>query len=242
MEAGDRGSAGVVPDERTRDERLPAESADQVPVRILPMGDAAILVETGDIDDVLVLAPALHDLALSGDPALAEVTDIVPAARTVLLVARRTSDLPGIGERVRLLAADLDRSGSTERAHVVDIPVRYDGPDLEDVSGITGLSVQEVVDAHTGTSWRVGFGGFAPGFAYLVGGDPRLVVPRRSSPRTSVPVGAVGLAGEFSGIYPRSSPGGWQLIGSTDVVLWDAERDPPALLQPGATVRFVEST
>lgn len=210
-----------------------------VPVRILPMGDAAILVETGDIDDVLVLAPVLHDLVLSGDPELTGVTDIVPAARTVLLVARRTSDLPGIGDRVRRLAADLDRGSGARREHVVEIPVRFDGPDLDDVASATGLSVEEVVAAHTGTPWRVGFGGFAPGFAYLVGGDPRLVVPRRSSPRTSVPVGAVGLAGEFSGIYPRSSPGGWQLIGSTDAVLWDAERDPPALLEPGATVRFV---
>lgn len=221
---------------------LQAQSSSHVPVRILPMGDAAILVETDDIDAVLALAPALHDLALSGDPALAEVSDIVPAARTVLLVARRTSDLPGIGERVRRLAGDLDRSGSAALAHVVEVPVRYDGPDLADVATSTGLSVQEVVAAHTGTSWRVGFGGFAPGFAYLVGGDPRLAVPRRSSPRTSVPVGAVGLAGEFSGIYPRSSPGGWQLIGSTDVVLWDADRDPPALLQPGATVTFVEAS
>ena len=84
-----------------------------------------------------------------------------------------------------------------------------------------------MVAAHTGTPWRVGFGGFAPGFAYLTGGDPRLKVARRSEPRTSVPAGAVGLAGEFSGVYPRSSPGGWQLIGRTDAVLWDPDREPP---------------
>ncbi|MCA1781900.1 MAG: allophanate hydrolase subunit 1 [Intrasporangiaceae bacterium] len=206
------------------------------------MGDAAILVETGDIDDVLALALALSDLARSKDMALAEVTDIVPAARTVLIIARHTSDLPGIGMRVRRLAAGLDRSSSPVHEHVIKVPVRYDGPDLDDVARITGLSEQEVVAAHTGSPWRVGFGGFAPGFAYLLDGDPRLVVPRRASPRTSVPVGAVGLAGEFSGIYPRSSPGGWQLIGSTDVVLWDADRDPPALLQPGATVHFMEAS
>lgn len=211
-----------------------------VPVRILPMGDAAILVETGDIDDVLALTVALSELALSGEPVLAEVTDIVPGARTVLIIARHTSDLPGIGQRVRRLASGLARTGSTVHEHVIEVPVRYDGPDLDDVARITGLSAREVVAAHTGTPWRVGFGGFAPGFAYLVEGDPRLVVPRRSSPRTSVPLGSVGLAGEFSGIYPRSSPGGWQLIGNTDVVLWDVDRDPPALLQPGATVHFVE--
>lgn len=118
------------------------------------------------------------------------------------------------------------------------IPVTYDGPDLVEVARLTGLTVDEVVAAHTGTPWRVAFGGFAPGFAYLVGGDPRLQVPRRETPRTSVPAGSVGLAGEFSGVYPRASPGGWQLIGRTDAVMWDVDRDPPALLAPGATVRF----
>jgi KipI family sensor histidine kinase inhibitor len=97
-----------------------------------------------------------------------------------------------------------------------------------------------VIAAHTGTPWRVGFGGFAPGFAYLVGGDPRLVVPRRDSPRTKVPAGAVALAGEFSAVYPRESPGGWQLIGTTELVMWDIERESPALMTPGATVRFME--
>jgi KipI family sensor histidine kinase inhibitor len=204
------------------------------------MGDSAILVETGDIDDVLALAPALEDLARSGDPDLAELTDVVPAARTVLLVATPTADLARIAERVRRLAADLDRNAGRAEERVVEIPVRYDGPDLEEVATRTMLSAAEVVAAHTGSVWRVGFGGFAPGFAYLVGGDSRLVVPRPAPPRTAVPAGAVGLAGEFSGIYPRSSPGGWQLIGTTEVVLWDADREPAALLQPGGTVRFVE--
>ena len=95
--------------------------------------------------------------------------------------------------------------------------------------------------AHTSQPWTVGFCGFAPGFSYLVGGDPRLQVPRRAEPRTSVPAGAVGLAGSFSGIYPRSSPGGWQIIGETDAVLWDVERRPPALLQPGSRVVFVDA-
>jgi KipI family sensor histidine kinase inhibitor len=120
----------------------------------------------------------------------------------------------------------------------VEIPVTYDGPDLADVARLTGLAEDEIVAAHTATPWRVAFGGFAPGFAYLTGGDERLRVPRRDEPRTAVPAGAVGLAGEFSGVYPRSSPGGWQLIGSTAAPLWDAERDPPALLRPGGAVRF----
>ena len=112
----------------------------------------------------------------------------------------------------------------------------YDGPDLEEVGQLTGLGADGVVAAHTGTPWRVAFGGFAPGFAYLAGGDPRLDVARRDEPRTTVPAGSVGLAGEFSGVYPRPSPGGWQLIGRTDVELWNDERG--ALLQPGGRVRF----
>jgi KipI family sensor histidine kinase inhibitor len=120
----------------------------------------------------------------------------------------------------------------------MEIPVVYDGADLDEVASRTGLTPDEVIDAHTSTPWRVGFGGFAPGFAYLIGGDERLKVPRRSEPRTKVPTGSVGLAGEFSAVYPRESAGGWQLIGRTDTVMWDLDRDPPALLRPGMWVRF----
>ena len=95
-----------------------------------------------------------------------------------------------------------------------------------------------MIDAHCETLWRVGFSGFAPGFAYLVDGDPRLRVPRRSEPRTSVPAGSVAIAGEFSAVYPRRSPGGWQLIGHTDTILWDIERPTPALLTQGMWVQF----
>ncbi|PRC47306.1 allophanate hydrolase, partial [Mycobacterium sp. ITM-2017-0098] len=120
----------------------------------------------------------------------------------------------------------------------VTLDVVYDGEDMGEVARLTGLTPDEVVAAHTERCWRVGFSGFAPGFAYLVGGDERLVVPRRSEPRTKVPVGSVGLAGEFSGVYPRESPGGWQLIGRTSAVLWDVDRDNPALLTPGMWVQF----
>ena len=122
----------------------------------------------------------------------------------------------------------------------MEVPVVYDGEDLEDVARLTGLSREEVVAAHTGQLWRVAFGGFAPGFGYLVGEDDRLHVPRRAEARTRVPAGAVGLAGEYTGVYPRESPGGWQLIGRTELRLFDLDRDPPALLRPGARVRFVE--
>lgn len=116
---------------------------------------------------------------------------------------------------------------------MVELAVQYDGPDLAELARLCRLSA-DVVAAHTGRPWRVGFAGFAPGFAYLVDGDPRC-----TEPRTAVPAGSVGLAGAVSGIYPRSSPGGWQLIGRTDAALFDVDRDPPALLRPGAWVRFV---
>ncbi len=125
-------------------------------------------------------------------------------------------------------------------AGAVEVPVVYDGADLGEVAALTGLTPAGVVAAHTGTPWRVAFTGFAPGFGYLEGGDPRLDVPRRAVPRVRVPAGAVGLAGRFSGVYPVESSGGWQLIGRTEAVLWDLDRDPPALLRPGISVRFVE--
>lgn len=168
-----------------------------------------------------------------------QVLDLVPAARTLLVTVETAAILPRLRRELEAIAEDLAPE-PPERSddRTVTIPVAYDGPDLAEVASLTGLSEQEVVEAHTGTPWRVGFGGFAPGFAYLVDGDPRLDVARRGEPRTKVPPGAVGLAGTFSGVYPRSSPGGWQLIGRTDVVLWDEQRDPPALLRPGWSVRF----
>lgn len=207
-------------------------------MKVLPYGDRGLLVELADTAAVVAWA----DL-VGADPALTGlVADVVPGARTVLLVAR-----PGVSlDRLRAVVPDEEHRGTPAegaprqrppQAEVV-VPVVYDGADLADVAELTGLTGAEVVAAHTGTPWQVAFGGFAPGFAYLVGGDPRLQVPRLDRPRAAVPAGAVGLAGEFSGIYPRSSPGGWRLVGRTDLVLWDVERDPPALLSAGTTVRF----
>jgi KipI family sensor histidine kinase inhibitor len=208
------------------------------PMNLLPYGDRALLVELDTVDQVVDLADRLR-----GDPSVA---DVVPGARTVLVLAAPGVPLAGLRD---LLAPDVlvvEPPDPRQRRQVrpgteVEVPVAYDGPDLAEVARLTGLDEAEVVAAHTGTPWRVAFGGFAPGFAYLVGGDPRLQVPRRDSPRTSVPAGSVGLAGEFSGVYPRSSPGGWQLIGRAELAMWDVRRDPPALLVAGATVRFVES-
>lgn len=194
-------------------------------------GEHAVLIEYGDLRETMAFFRSLHATAP------VDVEDLVPAARTVLVRFR--------GERERIVtwirSAEPVPEDSEAKADAMTIAVRYDGPDLDDVARHTGLSTPEVVAAHTGRIWTVAFAGFVPGFGYLVGPDDRLHVPRRSEPRTSVPAGSVGLAGEFSGIYPRSSPGGWQIIGTTDAVLWDEGGSPPARLQPGTKVRFRQS-
>lgn len=201
--------------------------------RLHPYGDLAVLAEVGDTAEAMSYAEAVRGSGID------DVAEVVPGARTVLVVASRTAAV----EDLRARLAELRPGSSPESPRetvVVEIGVRYDGPDLEVVAELTGLEVAEVVHAHTGTPWRVAFGGFAPGFAYLADGDARLAVPRRAEPRPKVPSGSVGLAGEFSAVYPSASPGGWQLIGTTEQVMWDVDRDPPALLEPGAWVRFVD--
>jgi KipI family sensor histidine kinase inhibitor len=199
-------------------------------------GDQALLLEFDSTAKVLAWCDALTDADLLG------VLDIVPASRTVLLKLAGPRHRDPTRQRLGKLrienVADDDVTAPIDQRADVEIDVVYDGADLEEVARLTGLSQDDVVAAHTAAPMRVGFGGFAPGFAYLVGGDERLNVPRRAEPRTRVPAGSVGLAGEFSGVYPRESPGGWQLIGRTDALLWDVDRDPPALLTPGSWVRF----
>ncbi len=201
-------------------------------MRILPAGDAAVLVELADLDQVGRLYGALRRAPPPG------TVDVVPATRTVLITLDRSRTGPDqIAAAIRSLP--LADGAGTGPGRLVEIPTRYDGPDLADVAELTGLAAAEVVRRHGGSEWTVAFCGFAPGFAYLTGGDPALRVPRRQTPRTAVPAGSVGLADAFTGAYPRRMPGGWQLIGSTDAVLWDLDRDPPALLPPGTRVRFV---
>jgi KipI family sensor histidine kinase inhibitor len=199
-------------------------------------GDQALLLEFDSTAEVLTWSEALRDADLLG------VLDIVPASRTVLLKLDgpryQAPTRQRLGKlRVERTTFDADTAPIHSKVDVT-IDVVYDGEDLDEVARLARLSREQVVAAHTAAPMRVGFGGFAPGFAYLVGGDPRLHVPRRSEPRTKVPVGSVGLAGEFSGVYPRETPGGWQLIGHTDAQLWNAERDQPALLIPGMWVQF----
>lgn len=202
--------------------------------RLHACGDVGVLVDL-DPDEV----PGLHAGLLAGraaGDAPAGVLDVVPAERTLLVVLDPArTDVTRVAAWVRgTPSLPVDAAGADE----VTVDVRYDGDDLADVAALTGLTVDEVVAAHTGSPWRVAFTGFAPGFGYLVGGDPRLAVPRLATPRTRVPAGAVALADRYCGIYPRPSPGGWRLLGTTDAVLWDVDRDPPALLRPGLRVRF----
>lgn len=193
-------------------------------------GDSALLIECASTAEVLALSETLRQAALP------DVVDIVPGARTVLVTVAEPGRQGSVRAHLAGLAVESTEQPSTAAEVVLDVV--YDGVDLGEVADRVGMSAAEVVEAHTGTPWQVGFGGFAPGFAYLIGGDPRLNVPRRAEPRTRVPAGTVGLAGEFSGVYPRESPGGWQLIGRTEAVLWDIDRAQPALLRPGMRVRF----
>jgi KipI family sensor histidine kinase inhibitor len=200
-------------------------------VRVLPYGDRALLAEVEDLAAVAAVRAALERSPLPGQ------RELVPAARTVLVVLDRPPSDTDVAVLRRLALAESAPAGDVA---TVDLPVVFDGPDLADVAGLTGLRLPALVEALTTAELTVAFSGFAPGFGYLTGLPEELHVPRRATPRTKVPAGSVGLAGPFAGAYPRASPGGWQLVGRTDAVLFDADRDPPALLTPGARVRFRE--
>ncbi|HWD04124.1 MAG TPA: allophanate hydrolase subunit 1 [Amycolatopsis sp.] len=194
---------------------------------VLPYGGSALLME---VDDVLGYQAALELARPRG------VVELVPAARTLLVLFDPAVTGPEEMRQAlaRVSTVDLPRPPST----TVTVPVRYDGEDLADVAEASGLSVREVVQRHAGGAYEVAFCGFSPGFAYLTGLDPALHLPRRSTPRTRVPAGSVAIAGEYSAVYPRSSPGGWHLLGHTGAEVWDIERAQPNLLPPGTRVRF----
>ncbi|GLY64827.1 5-oxoprolinase subunit PxpB [Amycolatopsis taiwanensis] len=202
-------------------------------MNILQCGDQALLIDTDGIDTVLGLYSALSDPRPEG------VTELVPAART-LLVRFDPTVIPA-EDLAEVLAGTEPVPAQTMRGELIEIPVYYDGADLAEAGRHTGLGRDGVVELHTAAEYTVAFGGFAPGFGYLTGLDPKLHLPRRATPRTHVPAGTVAIAGEFTGIYPWPSPGGWQLLGRTEVSLWDPARHPPALLRPGTRVRFREA-
>ena len=204
-------------------------------MRFLPVGPRTLLVELADLDSTL----ALFD-ALLADP-VEGVTEIIPAART--LMVRVAPGFAADGGLAAQIMARQPAPGTVREAspvETVEIPMTYDGADLDDVARHMGLTVAEVIAAHQAATWQVAFCGFAPGFAYMTGDDPRFDVPRRPAPRTRIPAGSVALAARFCGIYPQDTPGGWQLIGTTRVPMWDLSRNPPALLRPGVRARFVE--
>ena len=202
------------------------------PPRVRPAGLHAVLAEFDDAADVHRYYLEAQRQAAAGlsEPAV----EIVPGAQTILF--------DQVEDPARL-ARELQKWQPAPQGSVmgrqIEIPTRYDGPDLAEVAQLWAVSIAQLIQLHAGLTHVVAFHGFAPGFAYLQGLPAHLAVPRRSSPRTRVPAGAVGLAGRYTGVYPRACPGGWQLIGQTDTRLWDASADPPALLLPGDRVRFV---
>lgn len=200
-------------------------------IRLRPVGDRGAILDLPDNAAAVRVARALA--ALSD-----QLVDVVPGHRTVLVTwttEPRHTEILAVAE-VALGAAD-DRQPGRQ----IEIPVAYGGPDLGDVARLTGLSPEEVATRHLAGKYVVAFLGFAPGFAYLIGGDDGLNVPRLAEPRPRVPAGSVALAGPYSGIYPRDSPGGWRLIGVTQATLFDPTRRPPALLAAGDRVCFVQA-
>lgn len=227
-------------------------------------GDRALLV-------IPPLRAMVAELVSALEPRPRGVQDVLPAAETVLVTLDSPRSRESARKRLLALLNQLDtaaRVGAGDRRspggratgtgwspddavadrgertvprEPVVIPVRYDGADLPEVARLLGVSESEVIAQHTGTVWRCAFVGFAPGFGYLESPDARLTVPRRAQSRTAIPAGAVALAGGYSAVYPRRSPGGWQLIGTTDSSMWDVDRDPPALVRAGTVVRFVDA-
>lgn len=205
-------------------------------MKVRAYGERAWLLELADFAEVRSMDAALRLLRAEGGWPWACIVDVVPAASTLLVAASSAHDAAALEEPLAALSGLPPQD--VPAGDTIEIPVTYDGPDLEAVATACRLTVGEVVAAHTATVWHVAFGGFAPGFAYLSGGDPRLRVERHPQPRTAVPAGAVGLADDYSAVYPRRSPGGWQLIGHTSAAMWDLARDEPALLRPGMRVSF----
>jgi KipI family sensor histidine kinase inhibitor len=196
------------------------------PLELRPVGRHAVLAEVRD-------SAAARSLAAYARAARVSAGEVVPGARTVLF-----DDVPEPEELLERLAG-WTAAPEPEPGELVEVPVVYDGADLDDVAARWETDVDGVVERHGATEFVSAFCGFAPGFAYLAGLPAAYAVPRLDSPRTKVPTGSVGLAGTWCGVYPSASPGGWRLLGRTDVTLWDPERAEPALLPPGTRVRFV---
>ena len=198
-------------------------------MRLLPCGAGAVLAEYDSLVEVMAVDDALRGSGLAG------IDDVIPAARTVL-VTYRDIDRAAL-EKLLVPGATAPRATGP----LVEIPVVYDGIDLEEVAVATGLSTEQVIERHSSTEYLAAFLGFTPGWAYLVGLPPELHLPRRSTPRTAITAGSVAIANEFTGVYPTASPGGWHLLGHTTTTMFDVERDKPSLVMAGDRVRFVRA-
>jgi KipI family sensor histidine kinase inhibitor len=198
----------------------------------MPVGTNALLIEVGSDDEVHALHAEIIRRRAAGT--LPPVEEVVPAARTVLL-----DGIDDPGALARELPGWHLGEGVQDTGALIEVPTRYDGADLGDVAALWSVPVAEVAEVHAAVEYRVAFCGFAPGFGYLTGLPERYDVPRLATPRPSVPAGSVALAGMYTGVYPHSSPGGWRLIGRTDLRLWDPARETAALFAPGTRVRFV---
>ena len=212
------------------------------PLTIEPLGDSCLVVRIGTGIDAFTSRAVAAAIASLAAAALPGVIDITPTFNTVAVVFDPLRADPGglsgaILARLRSLEGAVPATGA-----IVEIPVAYggdDGPDLAAVAAHARLDPEEVVRLHAAADHVVGMIGFAPGFPYLLGLPAALAIPRRATPRTRVPAGSVAIAERQTGIYPRTSPGGWHVIGRTPRAMFDADRDPPALLRAGDVVRFV---
>ncbi|MYR06581.1 carboxyltransferase domain-containing protein [Gordonia sp. SID5947] len=215
-------------------------------MRELPAGPDAVLLDfAADEAPLRAVGSAAAAVRRAMEAGTLQITDAIPTAQTLLIQAESGHgiDVLGIHRALRAWASDGDTDDSTTSE--VRIPVCYDGPDLADVAELLGIGTDDVATIHRDTVWQVQFMGFAPGFGYLVPQQESehafRDVARRSESRTRVPPGAVAVAAGYSAVYPRESPGGWHLIGHTELSMWDEDNSPPALLEPGALVRFVDA-
>ncbi|WP_333619374.1 5-oxoprolinase subunit B family protein [Dietzia sp.] len=212
----------------------PSELRPNRPFQVLPYGPTASLLELDSLTEVEDLFAFLCERRDAGE--LGGVVELVPAGRTVLISASNPS---ARASAVATCESWVPGTAKPEAGDHHEIPVVYDGPDLEDVARQLGGSTSDVIDLHSGARYRVAFMGFSPGFGYLTGLPEELHLPRRDDPREAVPPRSVAVAGEFSAVYPRTSPGGWNLLGRAAVPLWDEEWERPNLFAPGDTVTFV---
>ncbi len=199
-------------------------------MRLTRYGDRALFLQTTPAERT-GLYRAIRELGL------ADVVDIVAGESSVVVICESPSRVEvEIAQRLPVVTTDY-ATRTAERT--IEIPVHYDGEDLAEVAEITGMSAEEVIGVHLSAEYAAAFCGFAPGFTYLTGLPERLQVARRSTPRPRVPAGSVAVAAGYTAVYPRATPGGWRLLGTTDAVMFDVERENPALITPGDRVRFL---